>query len=433
MKISISNKEFYRKHNKELEKYLISTNSLHIINEKSKYKISEELSEKVFVNFSNDYLSQLSKKSEKFDVVILTDIVEVTKDLYNLFKVVESILKPNGKLIITSINSKWNLVVKIFEYFKLKDVNRNYSYIHPKKIENIVCGSNFEKVKSDSRQIYPFKNFGLGSLINKLLESSLYFLNLGIKTYIVFRKKSVEPYLFSRSIIIPAKNEEGNLEELFERIPNKDISQIIFTVGKSEDNTLNIVNKIKNENFNLNIEVIKQKSTGKANAVWESLKYVTSDMIAILDADISVDPETLDDFFEIIKKNNADFVNGTRLIYEMEEFAMRYLNKKGNIFFQFIVSIVIGKKLTDSLCGTKVFKKEFINKITWWQNTFQLKDPFGDFDLIFTAALTGEKIIEYPVHYRSRKYGKTQISRFRDGFKLIKYITKSFFVFNTSR
>ena len=108
-------------------------------------------------------------------------------------------------------------------------------------------------------------------------------------------------------------------------------------------------------------------------------------------------------------------------------------HKKGNIFFQFIVSIVIGKKLTDSLCGTKVFKKEFINKITWWQNTFQLKDPFGDFDLIFTAALTGEKIIEYPVHYRSRKYGKTQISRFRDGFKLIKYITKSFFVFNTSR
>ena len=112
---------------------------------------------------------------------------------------------------------------------------------------------------------------------------------------------------------------------------------------------------------------------------------------------------------------------------------MRYLNKKGNILFQFLIGIIIKKKLTDSLCGTKVFKKEFIQKLFWWQNTFKLKDPFGDFDLLFTAAFTGEKIIEYPVHYKSRIYGVTQINRFRDGFKLIFYLSKSYFVFNTSR
>ena len=114
------------------------------------------------------------------------------------------------------------------------------------------------------------------------------------------------------------------------------------------------------------------------------MSIVKNDLVAILDADISVEPETLDEFFEIIEQNHADFVNGTRLIYEMEKNAMRYLNKKGNIFFQFLIGLIINKKLTDSLCGTKVFKKEFVDKIFWWQNTFNLKDPFGDFDLLFT-------------------------------------------------
>ena len=157
------------------------------------------------------------------------------------------------------------------------------------------------------------------------------------------------------------------------------------------------------------------------------------DRIGILDADLSVDPETLVDFFEIVEKGRADFINGTRLIYKMESGAMRKLNNIGNIFFQFIISILISKKLTDSLCGTKVFKRSLIHNMYKWKKLLTIKDPFGDFDLIFSAAYSGEKILEYPVHYKARTYESTQISRFKDGFKLIFYFFNSLMVFNTSK
>lgn len=155
-------------------------------------------------------------------------------------------------------------------------------------------------------------------------------------------------------------------------------------------------------------------------------------MITILDSDISVEPETLKEFFEIIENGYADFINGTRFIYKMEEGAMRKLNSLGNIFFQAIISVVISRNLTDSLCGTKVFKKEMIEKLFKWKKMLKVSDPFGDFDLIFTAAYFGYKITEYPVHYKSRVYGSTQISRFRDGVRLLFYFLNSIFVFHTS-
>ena len=141
---------------------------------------------------------------------------------------------------------------------------------------------------------------------------------------------------------------------------------------------------------------------------------------------MSVDPEKLTDFFDVIELNRADFVNGTRLIYPMEKGSMRLLNNFGNRTFQLLISLIVNLPLTDSLCGTKVFKRSLIEKIKHWQNTLKIEDPFCDFDLLFSAAYSGEKILEVPIHYRARTYGKTQISRFKDGFKLIKYLIKSF-------
>ena len=433
MKFNISNTEFYSRHNKELERYLIGEKSLHLINIKSERKINEKNSQKIFLDLGGDYLKVLNEINEQYSTIVLTDIVELTQDLYLVFKRIDEILQPNGKLVISSLNTKWGMILKFLEYFNIKDKNHNYSYIHIKKIQNITNSLGFEFIKSNTRQFIPFNFFGLGNLLNIFLEIILYKFNFGIKTYFVFRKKQQVKSLLSRCILIPAKNEEGNLMPLFERIPNKEITQFIFSIGKSVDKTLEKANEIKDLNPSLKINVFEQTKTGKANAVWESFEYVNADLVAILDADISVEPETMDEFFEILENSNADFVNGTRLVYEMEKDAMRYINKKGNIFFQFIVSLIIGKKLTDSLCGTKVFKKEFMNKVVWWQDKYKIKDPFGDFDLIFTAAITGEKIAEYPVHYKSRTYGSTQIKRFRDGFKLIIYLLRSFLIFNSSK
>jgi len=433
MKFNISNKEFYSRHNKELEKYLIGEKSLHLLNIKSKRKIKKNNSKIIYLELESDYLSVLNEIKEKYSTIVITDIVELTQDLYLVFKKIDEKLLPNGKLVISSLNTKWGMFIKFLEFLNIKDKNQKYSYIHVKKIQNITNSLGLEFIKSNTRQFIPFKIFGIGNLLNSFLEIIFSNFNFGIKTYFVFRKKLKKKSQLSRCILIPAKNEEGNLMPLFERIPNKEITQFIFSIGKSKDKTLEKANEIKNLNPSLKIKVFEQSKTGKANAVWESFEYVNADLVAILDADISVEPETMDDFFEILENNNSDFVNGTRLVYEMERDAMRYINKKGNILFQFIVSFIIGKKLTDSLCGTKVFKKEFMEKVIWWQEKYKLKDPFGDFDLIFTASITGEKIAEYPVHYKSRIYGSTQIKRFRDGFKLIIYLLRSFLIFNSSK
>ena len=193
------------------------------------------------------------------------------------------------------------------------------------------------------------------------------------------------------------------------------------------------MNEISNMFSNFLFKVVIQSQTGKANAVWEALEVVENEVISILDSDISVDPETLADFFQIIEKNSADFVNGTRLVYEMDKKSMRFLNKLGNRFFQFFISKIINEPLTDSLCGTKVFKKSNLDDLYRWQKIFNVKDPFGDFDMIFSAAYSGQKIVELPISYKERRYGTTQISRFKDGYKLLIYLLASFRIFNTSR
>ena len=430
--MKIVNKTFYKRHSIELGRFLVSENSLHIINENSKNKIEDDISDKIYLNPENLDYNQI-EFSDIYDTIIFTDIIESGTDIYRLLQLAKENLSDSGKLIVTSLNTKYIHISNFLEFLNLKNKNIKQSYVASKKISNIASGVGFEYINTISKQIIPFSMFGLGTILNIILELILFRFILGIRTYTIFRNNESKKIEKSKSIIIPAKNEEGNLPQLVKRIPKFDNCEILIVCGDSSDNTLTTSENIKKEYPDFNITVLEQSGTGKANAVWEALRETSGDVIAILDADISVEPETLIQFFEIIDNNYADFVNGSRLIYQMEADAMRSINKFGNRLFQFLISQVTRTQLTDSLCGTKVFKRDLIEKIFWWQKTFGLKDPFGDFDLIFTASFTGQKISEYPINYKARTYGKTQISRFRDGLKLIRYFLKSFMVFNTSR
>ena len=430
----LNNKNFYERHNKELFKFIKNSKTLQVVSHESKDKIDINNSDIIYSNGNTkDLLNKLESIDKKYEYIIVSDVVETCDDIYHFFLNLSSLLLLDGKLIVSSINPKWTIFIRILEKLNLKNSKNKYSYIHKSKIKGIAEGAGLDFINSYTRQYFPFKIFGLGNLLNKVLESVFFFINFGIKSYIIFRNSSNDLLKYKKSIIIPAKNEEGNLRPLIDRIPKNYPYEIIISCGTSVDNTIEVAHKLKNEESFFNIKVITQSGKGKANAIWESFKVVDGDVIAILDADISVEPETIDDFFNIIDLNHADFVNGTRLIYPMEKGAMRLINQFGNRLFQNLIGRIIKKPITDSLCGTKVFKKELINKIYWWQKEFGLKDPFCDFDLIFSASYFSEKIIEYPVHYKSRVYGKTQISRFRDGFKLIKYLFVSFFIFNSSR
>lgn len=434
--IKISSSFFDQNHIKELQRYIqTSGKSIHLISEKNRsIDKFEEITDQLLLVNDNDLVKSLSSIEEKFDLVIITDLFELTDDIYSVLKIIKKILIPNGKLLVNSVNPKWNVILKLFEKLQLKTFTKDRAYIHPKKISTIAKSDGFELNQYYSRQIFPFRILGIGKLINKILEVVLLPFNIGIKNYMIFSYYKSSNVNNSKSIIIPAKNEEKNLVPLIKRIPVFDEEyELVVVYGKSKDKTEEIVLDLENLFPEINIKVLKQSSNGKANAVWEAVEVCDMELIAILDSDQSVDPETLEYFFEILESGNADFVNGTRLIYPMEDKAMRTINTFGNKIFQFLISLVIRQKLTDSLCGTKVFKKSNINKIKIWQDTLSSRDPFGDFDLIFSAAYAGDKILEYPVHYRARVYGETQISRFRDGFKLIKYFIESYYLFNISK
>tara|TARA_B100000900_G_C20602112_1_gene726080 strand:- start:5265 stop:6593 length:1329 start_codon:yes stop_codon:yes gene_type:complete len=430
----ISSNYFYKSHLIEISKYIKNDQSyINIVNESS--NIPDILFENQLKISENQPLENVMKNytGEKFDRIILTDIFDLSSDLYSLLKICKEYLSDDGLLILTSINPIWHRFITVFEKLNLKTKSSFKSYIKPNKVEGILNAANFEKISSYNRLLVPIKMFGIGVLLNFLFNVIFPFLNLGIRNYLIYKNNKSDYKKMTKSILIPAKNEEGNMEELINRIPKFDTDyEIVIVCGESRDKTFEKSLEISQLTKDLDIKVLKQSKNGKANAIWEGLDICKYELIAILDSDLSVDPETLPNFFEIIESGNAEFVNGTRLIYKMEKGSMQTLNKFGNWLFQLLISKLISVKLTDSLCGTKVFKKAHAQYIKNWQEIMYFEDPFCDFDLIFSAAYSSNKILELPVHYKSRKYGSTNISRFRDGWKLIFYFINSYFLFKTS-
>lgn len=429
--MKILNNIFYFRHVNELNKYITGSKKSLLISkiELERYNKFNKEVDKVIISDINNLI--LRKK--KYDLIIISDLLENSEDLYNfLHKLLEN-LTSDGKLVISSINSRWLLINYFLEFFNLKNKSQIKT---PPKAKNIISNaktSNLDLVQKNTRQFIPFKFLYFGSFINSFLEILFFKFHLGIRSYLVFKNSTSSKTIYSKTIIIPAKNEAQNLPILFDRLPSiQPNPEIIIACGKSTDNTLEVAKKIKINRKDLKIKIIEQTGNGKANAVYEAINSSQNDVIAIFDSDISVDPETLPTFFNLIDENKADFVNGTRMVYKMEVGAMRQLNKIGNIVFQFLIKQVIRIPLTDSLCGTKIFKRKSFYSLVEWQKKMRVKDPFGDFDLIFNSAYIGDKFIELPVHYKSRIYGETQISRFKDGYKLIVYFLRSFLIFNTS-
>lgn len=429
---------FYKLNENEIYRFVNQAKeTIHLVNEDSAFLNNKLLENTHYLKPEdlNSYFKNYLEKS-KFELVVITDLIEYVENIYELLQLSQTILKENGRILITSVNPRWYLIFKIFELLKLKKKSTLRSYIFPKKIIGSFEGSGLEIINMYSKQVFPFKLLGFGSLLNKLLELVLCPLGLGIKSYFICKPKKIIEKQYSKSIIVPAKNEEKNLPILFNELELLDIEvEIVLIYGFSLDNTekvsLEIYEKYKNHK-NIKIIVLRQAGNGKAQAVFEALNETTNDVIAIIDSDISVEPYELKNFFSTIDMGYADFVNGTRLISRLESGSMRWLNIVGNRFFQFIINYIISQNISDSLCGTKVFKRENLNHLRQWQEKTKHKDPFGDFDLLLSSAYAGLKIVEYPIYYRRRVYGETQISRFKDGYKLIKYILKALFLFKTS-
>jgi glycosyltransferase involved in cell wall biosynthesis len=223
---------------------------------------------------------------------------------------------------------------------------------------------------------------------------------------------------------VPARNEAGNIEAVLTRFPKMGPDdELIFVEGHSTDNTWEKIQEIAEKYAQkLTIKIARQDGKGKGDAVRKGFSIASKEILMILDADLTVPPEDLPKFYYALVSGKGEFINGTRLVYPMEKKAMRFWNIVGNKFFATAFSFVLGQRLKDTLCGTKVLTRANYLKIATHRSYFGEFDPFGDFDLLFGASRLGLKIIEIPIASKERTYGETNIQRWRHGALLFRML-----------
>jgi glycosyltransferase involved in cell wall biosynthesis len=317
--------------------------------------------------------------------------------------------------------------LKLAEALGLRMRQLPQNVLSPSDIRSLVDLADFQPVKSEARLLCPFSVFGLGRLINRFVAPLAGFRNLTLRHYTVCRSLHHSASPKSATVVVPARNEHGNIEAAVRRIPRfVDDLEIIFVEGHSKDSTWNEIQRVASAYQQYDVKAIKQPGKGKADAVFAAFDVARGDVLMILDADLTMPPEQLPKFWQAVASGRGEFVYGTRLIYPMEDQAMRFLNLVANKVFSLLFTWLLSQRVTDTLCGTKVIMRSDYLRLRAGRSYFGDFDPFGDFDLIFGASKLNLKSLEIPIRYASRSYGETQISRFRHGLMLLRMVAFAF-------
>jgi len=359
----------------------------------------------------------------KFDYILIGGVAGYVDDLYMAFQHLNKVCKPETKIVIVYFNYLWEPVLKLAEFFGLRMKRPVQHWLSYNDISNLLELTNYRVVKTEGRFLLPIYIPLLSRLFNKYIITFPLIDRIALNEVIFARPSAPrkEPRETTCSIIVPCRNEKGNIETLVSKVPAMGKSmELIFVEGHSSDGTYEECLRVKDKYEHIDIKVMPQEGKGKFNAVQKGFSHAKGDVLMILDADMTVPPEDLYKFFEVISTGKGEFINGSRLIYQMEEFAMRRLNLLGNKFFSIVFSYLLGQNIKDTLCGTKVLWRKDYERMYRYYHHFLEKDPFGDFFLLIGASKLNLKITEVPVKYRSRMYGTTQIDRFRHGWMLLK-------------
>jgi glycosyltransferase involved in cell wall biosynthesis len=297
---------------------------------------------------------------------------------------------------------------------------------------NLLHLAGFEPIHQWQDVLWPVRTPGVDTFANRFL-AKLPLVRHGALTNLLVARAVPEtlaqplapaaPKLPRVTVVVPARNEAGNIPAIFARVPEMGGgTELIFVEGGSKDDTYAAIERAIADNPNRCAKLLRQTGTGKGDAVRLGFAESTGDMLMILDADLTVPPEDLPRFYEALRNRRGELVNGVRLVYPMEKRSMRFLNLLGNKFFGMAFSWVLGQPVKDTLCGTKALRREDYDLIAANRSYFGDFDPFGDFDLLFGAAHLNLKIQDLPIRYRERTYGTTNIHRFRHGLLLFRML-----------
>jgi SAM-dependent methyltransferase len=369
---------------------------------------------------------------EKFEFIIISDTVGYFEDVQKAFQELQKVSTPDTRIIITYHNFLWHPFLALAESSGLKMSPKKLNWLNLDDIANLLSLSDFDIIKKGRRFIFPKFMPLVSDFFNRYIAYLPFFNDLCLTGYIIARpfvSTPVDNDLFSVTIVIPARNEKGNIENAIKRMPHIGKNrEIIFVEGHSTDNTLEEIKRVcEKYSGELDVKYTVQDGTGKGDAVRKGFSIAKGDIFIILDADLTVPPEDLPKFYNAISTGKGEYINGSRLVYPMEKEAMRTLNMIGNKFFSIMFTWLLGQKLKDTLCGTKAISKKNYEKLMSNRHYFGDFDPFGDFDLIFGSSKLNLKFIEVPIRYKARRYGFTNISRFKHGWLLLKMV---FFAMN---
>lgn len=362
-----------------------------------------------------------------FDAIVLVNLVGEVEDLWPLFRNLRPFCHDATRIHLIHYNYLWEPVMKIASFLGLRQSLRDLNWLPLEDIVNLLEVNDFEKVESGFRCLSPVWFPLLSTFANRILARLPWIERLALIQYVIARPVGLggrAPHReFTVSVVVPCRNEKGNIRDAVSRLPNMGRhTEIVFVDGESTDGTVEEIRKvIDEEKGRRDIRLLLQRpARGKGDAVRIGFDAARGEILMILDADLTAAPEDLPKFYLALAEGKGEFVNGSRLVYPMESQAMRFANLLGNKFFAMAFSWLMGQPVRDTLCGTKVLFQRDWDRISAGRDYFGEFDPFGDFDLLFGASKLGMRIREIPVRYRDRTYGATKISRWSHGWLLLR-------------
>jgi SAM-dependent methyltransferase len=369
---------------------------------------------------------QLDLDHTPFDVVVLSDLVNDLWDVEVAFRQLQRMTHPGSRLILNFYSRLWELPLDLTRALGLSKPLLEQNWLTFDDVDNLLRLADFEATRRWDEILLPVHAAGLESLVNRYL-ARLWPLDVAALTHFVVARPSPRAESQTReplvSVIVPARNESGNIEAVFERTPEMGRgTELVFVEGHSNDDTYAAVERAIERHPERRCQLLRQSGIGKGDAVRLGFDNARGDVLMILDADLTVAPEDLPRFLSALQSGKGEFINGVRLVYPMQKQAMRYLNLLGNKFFSLAFSWLLGQSVKDTLCGTKALWAADYRRIAAQRAYFGDFDPFGDFDLLFGAARLNLKIVDLPIRYRERTYGTTNIQRWRHGWLLLQMV-----------
>jgi SAM-dependent methyltransferase len=363
-----------------------------------------------------------------FDVIIISDTISALDDCVDTFRSLHRLCGPHTRVIAAYHSRFWEPIFHLYAKLAGRPTAPPQNWLSAQDIANLFFLTDFDVVKKEWRILSPFRLLGLGRLVNRFVASLPLIRKLCLRNYVVARPLPRPAALqASATVLIPCRNERGNIEAAITRMPafSPDI-EIIFVEGGSSDGTWDEIQRVIAAYPQFDIKAMKQTGKGKGDAVRAGFAAARGDVLMILDADLTMPPEELPKFYETLISGRGEFINGSRLVYPMESQAMRFLNLLANHIFALLFSYMLNQRYTDTLCGTKVLRRSDYEDLGRNRAYFGDFDPFGDFDLIFGASKLNLKTAEIPIRYAAREYGETNISRFRHGLLLLQMVVFAF-------